>query len=61
MQNTAIFHGCKNDNFHLNIFDYFHIFAQNIDWHDLQLIEPSCEKTCLPRFPKVSQIRLLCD
>ena len=28
---TAIFHGCKNDNFHLKFFDYFHIFAQNID------------------------------
>ena len=25
------FHGCKNDNFWLNLFDYFHIFAQNID------------------------------
>ena len=31
MQQTAIFHGCKNDNFHLKFFDYFHIFAQNID------------------------------
>ena len=31
MQYTAIFHGCKNDNFRLNIFEYFHIFAQNID------------------------------
>ena len=31
MQHTAIFHGCKNGNFHLNFFDYFHIFAQNID------------------------------
>ena len=28
---TAIFHGCKNDNFHLKIFDIFLIFAQNID------------------------------
>ena len=31
MQYTAIFHGCKNDNFRLNVFDFFHIFAQNID------------------------------
>ena len=30
MQYTAIFHSCKNDNFKLKIFDYFHIFAQNI-------------------------------
>ena len=31
MQYTAIVHSCKNDSFRLNIFDYFHIFAQNID------------------------------
>ena len=31
MQHTAIFQGCKNDNFRLKYFDYFHIFAQNID------------------------------
>ena len=31
MQHTAIFHGCKNDKFQLKIFDYFLIFAQNID------------------------------
>ena len=31
MQYTAIFHGRKNDNFRLKSFDYFHIFAQNID------------------------------
>ena len=31
MQQTAIFHICKNDNFRLNIFYYFQIFAQNID------------------------------
>ena len=31
MQSTAIFHGCKNDKFHLIFFYYFHIFAQNID------------------------------
>ena len=27
---TAIFYGCKNDNFHCIFLDYFHIFAQNI-------------------------------
>ena len=30
MQHTAIFHGCKNDNFQLIFFHFFHIFAQNI-------------------------------
>ena len=32
MQYTAIFHGCKNDNFQLIFFFfyYFHVFAQNI-------------------------------
>ena len=27
MQHTAIFHGCKNDNFQSISFDYFQIFA----------------------------------
>ena len=27
----VIFHGCKNDNFQLKNFAYFHIFAQNMD------------------------------
>ena len=27
----SAFHGCKNDNFQLIFFDYFLIFAQNID------------------------------
>ena len=32
MQYTAIFHGCKNDNFQMNFFFYiFLIFAQNRD------------------------------
>ena len=32
MQYTAIFHGCKNDNFQLMFFLlFFHIIAQNID------------------------------
>ena len=30
-QYTAIFHGCKNENFQMKIFDIFLIFAQNID------------------------------
>ena len=30
MQYTAIFQGCKNDNFQFYLFDYFHIFDQNI-------------------------------
>ena len=39
MQHTAIFHGCKNDNFWLKLFDHFHIFAQNIDC--VYTLEPS--------------------
>ena len=31
IKHTAIFHARKNDNFHLKIFDYFLIFAKNID------------------------------
>ena len=31
VQYTAIFHGCKNDNFQINFFDIFLIFTQNID------------------------------
>ena len=31
VQYTAIFHGCKNDNFQMKCFDIFLIFAQNID------------------------------
>ena len=31
MQYTAIFHGCKNDNFQMKfLIFFFHIFAQNI-------------------------------
>ena len=32
MQYTAIFHGCKNVHFQMNIFNIFLIFAQNIDF-----------------------------
>ena len=31
MQYTAIFHGCKKDNFQMFFFYIFLIFAQNID------------------------------
>ena len=31
VQDTAIFHGCKNDNFQMIFFYIFLIFAQNID------------------------------
>ena len=31
MQYTAIFHGCKNDNFQMKNINIFLIFAQNID------------------------------
>ena len=31
MQYTAIFYGCKNDNFQMKNCDIFHIFAQGID------------------------------
>ena len=32
MQYTAIFHGCKNDNFQVTKCYFFLIFAQNIDF-----------------------------
>ena len=31
VQYTAIFHGCKNGNFHMKKCEIFLIFAQNID------------------------------
>ena len=31
VQDTAIFHRCKNDNFQMKFFYIFLIFAQNID------------------------------
>ena len=31
MRCTAIFHGCKNDNFQMKYCNSFNIFAQNID------------------------------
>ena len=38
VQYTAIFHGCKNDNFQMNFFSIFNIFAQNIDC--VYMLEP---------------------
>ena len=32
VQYTAIFHGCKNDNFQMKNCDVFLKFSQNIDW-----------------------------
>ena len=32
MPYTEIFHGCKNDNFHMENSDIFLIFAQNVDY-----------------------------
>ena len=31
MQYTGIFHSCRSDIYQLKMFDFFHIFAQNID------------------------------
>ena len=37
VQYTAIFHGCKNGNFHMKKIEIFLIFAQNIDrWYTLE-------------------------
>ena len=37
VQNTAIFHGCKNGNFHMKKCEIFLYFAQNIDrWYTLE-------------------------
>ena len=48
MQYTAIFHGCKNHNFQLKMFDYFHVFAQNIDCFKAKLRKN--EYPCKPQF-----------
>ena len=42
MQYTAIFHGCKNDDFQWKLFDYFHTSAQNMDC-GYTLEPPQCE------------------
>ena len=37
MQYSAIFNGCKNDNFQMKNFDFFFSFASNIDrWYTLE-------------------------
>ena len=49
VQYTAIFHGCKNDNFQMKINDIFLIFAQNIDsgTHNL-CFRAKIRKKCIP-------------
>ena len=52
VQYTAIFHGCKSDNFQMKIFDIFLIFAQNIEavltsTHNL-CFEAKIRKICIP-------------
>ena len=46
MQHTAIFHARKNDNFHLIIFYYFLIFAQNIDCGYTEAVLTSTHNLC---------------
>ena len=47
MQYTAIFHGCKNAIFQLNLFYYFHIFAQNIHCgYTLEAVITSTHNIC---------------
>ena len=48
MPYTAIFHGCKNDNFQMKKVDNFLIFAQNID-SGYTLEPPHCEAVVLTR------------
>ena len=50
MQNTAIFHGCKNVNFQMKIINIFLIFAQNID----------CEYTLEPPEAVLTSTHNLC-
>ena len=41
MQHSAIFRGCKNDNFQSNVLDYFLTFVENIDcWYMYTLESP---------------------
>ena len=46
MQYTAIFHGYKNDNFQMKMFDTFLILAQNIDCG--YTLEPPLIRTASP-------------
>ena len=50
MKYTAIFHGCKNDNFRMKILYIFLIFAQNMDCG--YTLEPPQYNTylCKPQF-----------
>ena len=47
VQYTAIFHGCKNDNFQMKLFDIFLFFAQNIDCgYTLEAVLTSTHNLC---------------
>ena len=46
MQYTAIFHSCKNDNFQLKVFDYFHVFPQNIACGLIEAVLTSTHNLC---------------
>ena len=71
VQYIAIFHGCKDDNFQMKIFDIFLIFAQNIDCgytleppltstHNL-CFEAKIRKKCIPLLkPKFYYIKVGC-
>ena len=66
MQYTAIFHGCKIDNFQMKSCDIFLIFAQNIDCeavltstHNLCL-EQKYEKNVCPCKPQFYYIKVGC-
>ena len=61
MHYTAIFHGCKNDNFQMKNCDIFLIFARNIDRgfeavltspHDL-CFRAKVRKQCIPLYTPI--------
>ena len=61
VQYTAIFHGCKNDNFQMKFFDIFLIFAQNIDCgYTLEPPQQKYEKIVYPSKPHFFYIKVGC-
>ena len=62
VQYTAIFHGCKNDNFQLKTFDIFLIFAQNIDcWYPQSMFwSKNKKKNVYPSKPPFFYIKVGC-
>ena len=54
MQYTAIFHGCKNDNFQMKICDIVHIFAQIT----IYVLEQKYEKHVYPCKPQFYYIKV---